>query len=280
MYLFATAIVQHICEGGGLMSYMAMYMDTIPKLLNHLLFGLGICNIFLFFAAMSGDYATNRISIHAFFISVLLCSQTACVWRILNHGRNGEDGVSAIDHFRVFTPSEFLVGVALGITIGGAILSFVLSRFFGQLSTQCDREQIWISRQTNTTLANNIILNSILRECIKYRGSILAVWFWSGMVFWFNLGAAILIAMGRNELTDFRGQYETIDPDGGNSGGVGGPQIFPRYQTDASSSNSFAGNYPSVPEVRPGVAAPRSNSWDASTATDPLSSHQHSKPSS
>ena len=85
------------------------------------------------------------------------------------------------------------MGVVLGISVGGAILAFVLSLFFGRAS-RC----IQLEVSASTYLC-------------EHKGIMVGIWFWSGLVFWLNTAISVLIAVGRDELI-YLGQsdYETI----------------------------------------------------------------------
>ena len=166
-------------------AYFARHMDSIAKLLNHLVFANAICNFFLFIASFQAALLPN-LGLDTLLISILLCFQNIVSWIVLNNGR--------LPHtFHALAPSEFMMGVVLGISVGGSILSFVLSLFFGRMS-QCIRIEV-----------------SAFEYVCEHKGLMLSIWFWAGLVFWLNAGIAVLIAVGRDELIYLRqGDYETI----------------------------------------------------------------------
>lgn len=168
-----------------LTAYFDRHMDNIPKLLSHLVFACSICNFFLFIASFQAALLPN-LGLDTLLISFLLCFQNILTWIVLNNGR--------LPHtFQSFAPSEFMVGVVLGIAVGGSILSFVLSLFYGRMQ-RCIRLEI-----------------SAVEYLCENKSLFRAIWFWAGLVFWLNTGIAVLIAVGRDELLYLRqGEYETI----------------------------------------------------------------------
>lgn len=166
-------------------AYFDRHVDNIPKLLNHLVFACAICNFFLFIASFQAAMLPN-LGIDTLLISFLLCFQNILTWIVLNNGR--------LPHtFQALAPSEFMIGVVLGIAVGGSILSFVLSLFYGRMA-RCIRLEI----------------NAVEYLC-EDKSLMRTIWFWAGLVFWLNTGIAVLIAVGRDELLYLRqGDYEAI----------------------------------------------------------------------
>lgn len=169
----------------ALTAYFDRHMDNIPKLLSHLVFACSICNFFLFIASFQAALLPN-LGLDTLLISFLLCFQNILTWIVLNNGR--------LPHtFQALAPSEFMVGVVLGISVGGSILSFVLSLFYGRMQ-RCIRLEI-----------------SAVEYICENKSLFRTIWFWAGLVFWLNTGIAVLIAVGRDELLYLRqGDYETI----------------------------------------------------------------------
>lgn len=160
-------------------------MDTVSKLINRLVFANAICNFFLFISSFQAA-GLPSLGLDTLLISFLLCFQNTVSWLVLNNGQ--------LPHtFNAMAPSEFMMGILLGIAIGGAILAFVTSLFFGRMS-RCIKIEV----------------NAYEYVC-EHRSIMLGIWFWSGLVFWINTGIAVLIAVGRDELIYLRqGDYETI----------------------------------------------------------------------
>lgn len=195
-----------------------------------------VFNVFLFFSSWNVSVLPN-FGFSTVTSSFFLCLQNGCVWAILNNRR--------ISTLSFLEPSEFMIGVALGITIGGAILSFILSTTFNNVS-KCDH-------------ADTDPLYEYV--CGGRKGSLSAVWFWSGLVFWLNFCSCLLLAIGRRELTQ-SSQYESIAGGGGmpmddyedhfrraqahrpNNPGTAFPGDMP------TPTPSFVGDYANVPEVR------------------------------
>lgn len=193
--------------------YATVHLDTAVKVLNHVLVAMVVLDTFLFVSSWGVSYVPVT-GFNTMLISFLLCAQSVCVWLIVNNNR-----ISALSFL---SPTEFMVGVALGITIGGTILSYVLCSSYRHIEA-CDHQE------TNESLVNYM--------CKEHKGS--TVWFWSGLVFWLNLCSSLLLAMGRRELTHYS-YYDNIG---------GGPSMDD-YEGHFPTPVSFAGDYASVPEIR------------------------------
>lgn len=167
-------------------AYLDRHVDSIPKLLNHLVFASAICNFFLFIASFQAALLPS-LGLDVLLISILLCFQNIFSWIVLNNAR--------LPHtFQPLAPSEFIMGVLLGIAVGGSILAFVLSLFYGRMS-KCIRLEV-----------------SAYEYVCEHKSLMMSIWFWAGLVFWLNTGISILIAIGRDELIYLRhnSEYEAI----------------------------------------------------------------------
>jgi hypothetical protein len=200
--------------------YAAIHMDTIPKVLNHALVTMAICNVFLVMASWS-------VSSLLFLAAVLLGFQNASVLLMIN---NGHLEFSP----RFLAPTDFMVGVGLGISIGGTILSFFLSLIFGRVQAFCQS----ISGEEDS--------------CGKMGGSLTGVWWWSSLVFWLEVATCLLLAAGRHEISYLaQSQYQSIDQDGPSGNQNENPyQQTRENQQQQPNGNGFAGNYNNVPDVQ------------------------------
>ena len=163
--------------------YARTNIDTLPKLLNHVLILMGICDTFI---VLNGW----RVSIIAWFTAMLLSSQTLFVFLILNHGKLQYSP-------RFLAPTDFMVGISLGISIGGTILSFFLSSTFRRAITDCSRME-------------DLMYTS---SCERQMGSVRGVWWWSSLVMWCDIATCLLIAAGRRDFSFLeQHQYQTIGP--------------------------------------------------------------------
>ena len=146
---------------------------------------IGICNMFLFTYCVSATMMPN-LGINSLLMSFLLILQNGITWSILN-------STSMPYYCNALTPSDFMVGVCLGTAVGGSILAFVLSLFYGQMS-KCVRVQ----------------LSTFSYDC-EHKGTMSGIWFWATFVFLLDMMVAVLIALGRDELTLFaQSLYEDI----------------------------------------------------------------------
>lgn len=220
-------------------SYASLHLDTIAKILNHILILMFVFNAFLFFSSWNVSFLPTSAGggINAVLVSFLLCCQNAVVWIVLNNHR--------ISAFPFFAPTEFMLGVTLGITVGAALLSFILSCAFRQLS------------KCRTTTDHSDPNFDYL--CTHAKGSASSIWFWGGLVFWLNFWSSLLLAVGRRELTTavMSTQYEAIGSDDPNNQFAQQPPLNYHNQQAASTSQqqnlsgpSFVGDYATVPEIR------------------------------
>jgi len=89
--------------------------------------------------------------------------------------------------------SNFAVGILLGTTIGMTVLMLMISTYYGQLS-KCEKvEDMTISQYM-----------------CEYKGAMLGVWFWGGLLFWMDLTLVVLLARGKDDLAIQENQYEDI----------------------------------------------------------------------
>lgn len=149
------------CCPQSVATYATFHLDSISKIINHLLILLLALNVLLFLTSWNVSLLPN-VGFSTVSAAFFLCFQTVCVWAMLNNHR-----ISALPPS--MDSSEFIIGVALGISIGGAVLSFVVSSTFGNIS-KCNHSE------------SDPVYEYV---CGGRRGSLAAVWFWSGLIFWY-----------------------------------------------------------------------------------------------
>jgi hypothetical protein len=207
-----------------------MHMDSLRKILNHLLMVMMMCNIFLFVASWNVSFLPI-MGFNTVLVAFFLCFQNIVVWLILNNNR-----ISALSFL---APTDFMVGVSLGITVGGAILSFVISSAYRHMS-RCDAVQP---------------IPVYEYVCAERKSSMAGIWFWSGLVFWLNFCSSLLLAIGRDELTQ-QNHYENIGLSMDDYEGH-----FHQHHQQEHGRNDFlgdamsgippfVGDYSTVPEIR------------------------------
>lgn len=185
--------------------------------------------MFLFFAACGVGFLSYGFT--TVLASFLLCCHATCVLLIINNNR-----ISALS---VLAPTEFMIGNALGLTIGSTILSFYIHSVFA--SVKCNQ----------SASAN------FQELCESNRGTINSVWFWSGAVCFVNFATALLIAYGRQELAQSTTMYEQV-------ANMTMEQYEQSIRNEAGSAGqahpgprpTFVGDYASVPGIREGVVSP------------------------
>lgn len=235
-------------------TYASLHLDSIRKILNHITLIMAVLNMFLFVSSWSVSFLPN-LGFSTIFLSLALCFQNAIVWIIFNNHR--------ISSFSFLAATEFMVGVALGITIGATILAFVLTSNYRHVS-RCN------ASQSDPTFEY---------MCGEKKGSLTAVWFWSGLVFWLNFCSSLLIAIGRNELasTAGGGQYEDLSMNDYEDHFRRFQQLSQEAGVVHGSINSstptptpaFVGDYTSVPEIRTDGGESSSSMASVSLGTKP-----------
>lgn len=258
----------------GFSTYVTLHLDSVGKIINHLLAIMLVCDVFLFFSSWSVSLLPN-IGINTVLVSFLLCAQTVCVWLILNNNR-----ISALSFL---APTEHMVGFALGITVGAAVLSLILSNAYRHVM-QCGKQPPGGTntvpsqstlQQNQTSTANYSKDPAYELICHDHPGAMGAVWFWSGLVFWFNFCTCLLLAVGRQELSQ-ESQYEHIGGDFTSSTVQDFEEQFRRAQAGLPAGDmlaqtptpSFAGNYATIPEIR-------TDNGNASNSSSQLGSNAH-----
>mmetsp|Transcript_22151 Transcript_22151/g.33483 ORF Transcript_22151/g.33483 Transcript_22151/m.33483 type:complete len:249 (+) Transcript_22151:85-831(+) len=157
--------------------------ETLPKTINSVLVAMGFCNICLVISVLHASMIPN-LGISPSFLSFLLCVQNALTWFALNSHR--------ISHLPTLSPDLFMIGCLLGISVGGSIVSFILSRFYGRMS-KCVR----------------IEMSNISYTC-NHEGAMTGLWFWSGLVFWFNAFLSVLLVRARDLASFHQQEYENL----------------------------------------------------------------------
>lgn len=129
-------------------------------------------------------------------------------------------------------PTEFMIGNALGLTIGATILSFYVHSVFANLPC-------------NETAGSD----AFRAVCEEKRGALGGVWFWSGTVCFLNFVTALLIAYGRHELAPSTAMYEQVS-------NMTMEQYEAQIRNQSTPRQPFVGDYSSVPEIRDGTLQP------------------------
>lgn len=259
--------MQHDCLSlcpPSFMQYAARNLDSIGKIINHVLAMIMVCNVLLFLAASTVSLLP-QVGVNVLFVAILLMAQTAYVTLVLNP--------HIAPSVRFLSPTPLTIGIALGTTIGAIALTMVISGAYRRVSSSCTggmtglgpailnnattspqdhKTTVKPSSRTSTTHAKSTTFGDPLTEyyCDHHKGALTAVWFWSGLLLWFNFCSCLLLAVGSEELSfDSRNQYQDI----------GAPMppsaISDQQHSIASSSNSysgqsFVGDYSNIPEIR------------------------------
>jgi hypothetical protein len=199
-------------------TYIESNLDTAPKVVNHVLMLLIMCNTFLVFS-------TIGISIMTFFAASLLICQTTLVVMVMNHATIGFAP-------RALAPTDFMVGLCLGLCIGGVILSFFTSVAYRRFYQLCKYAEQFYSEEDHAHVCGNLT-NKLWWN-----------WLWCSLVFWLDLFTAFLIAAGRNELSyDQHQQYQSIEgQQSSEQYGSGGES----FQQSSFQQNPLPGEFPST----------------------------------
>ena len=184
-----------------------------------------VFDVFLFFASCGVGFLS--FSFGTVIASFLLCLHAVCVLLILNNNR-----ISALSFL---APTEFMIGNALGMTVGSTILSYYIHTVFANLSCEIS------TRNTDYQAF-----------CEKNMASLSGLWFWSGAVCFLNFVTALLIAYGRHELAPSTAMYEQVS-------NMTMEQYEAQIRNEAVGAGprpTFVGDYASVPEIRGGTISP------------------------
>lgn len=259
----------------ALSTYATLHMDTIGKILNHAVAVALLCDMCLFFSSFSVAYLDHHLGFNTVVCSFLLCACSVVNLLIVNNSR-----ISALS---ILAPTEFMIGVAMGLSIGAAVLATLLSSTY-QTGTVCDSTTSTTTtsggRQGgNYSISNNANYDPILANtCMNHKSSLTAIWFWAGLVAWWNVVIAMLLATGRHELSARYSQYpysyETIGggPSDGTTTNNGTTVPPPNFDFEESfrrqqqqilgvqqaaavrdrAAALFVGDYATVPEVTHG----------------------------
>jgi hypothetical protein len=222
-------------------TYIVMHLDSIGKILNHMLWALVVLDTFLFFASFGVGGFLDHMGFSTVMVAFFLCLQPTCVLLIVNNNR--------LSSLSMLAPTDYMVGVAFGITVGATILSYFLHTVYAGVN------------------CSNPMVTTYTDLCLTHRGTLNGVWFWSGLVCFGNAVCAVLIAYGRHELaqnsTSHASAYESV--------GENTPMSMAAYEQlvrnqDAAAAQAqfappaarpaFVGDYSSVPEIRDGIVSP------------------------
>ena len=261
-------------------TYAALHLDSIGKIVNHFLFLTVLVDVFLFLCSFSVSYLPNHMGPNTVLCSFLLAAVPITNLLIVNNSR-----ISALS---VLAPTEFMVGIATGMTIGAAVLSFILSSSYKTVRHCGDIDSSEQQHHHNSTAQ---AFDPTFVEACQNTTTMTGIYFWAGLSAWLNVVTAMLLVTGHYELSEHYQRYETIGGGGGGypngtttmGGGVGVPQhhhdfeeTFRRQQQEIlgvsqaaalqnRAASMFVGDYSSIPEVR---------DPNSSMSTVTLQSHQ------
>jgi hypothetical protein len=260
-------------------NYAALHLDTIPKLINHLLVLVGVSNVTLFMKSWNVTILPG-MGLQTPLVATLLCCQNVCVWMILNDTA----ATMATTRLVAWRPTEFMIGNCLGITIGAAFLAMVLSNYFHNLG-RCNN---------NVSMVGASIMEYVC-ENPRERARVASVAFWSGLVFWLEFCLSLLIALGRQDLVRFSNtqSYENLstqddDPEEhfrqyteqqqrqqqqqqNQTGTITANGILGTFA--GSLATSFGSDYSTVPDIRNAEHASIGSSGHSNTIHHPLGSN-------
>lgn len=155
----------------GIKSYASLHLDTIPKLLNHILIMMFFSNFALFMMCLknkshahtSGNGSAVQVAnaddgtitmsglpadmslgfLNTLSSSMLLLVQNVIVYIAINDLGNVLFGSSRsnnnINLHSMLSPNEYMIGVCLGITIGGCILAYTITHYYHQVNAFCNQ---------------------------------------------------------------------------------------------------------------------------------------------
>jgi len=161
-------------------------METIPKAVNHLLFLMAFINAMLFFGACAVYHLPN-MGFNTLIVTILSVLHNGALWEVLNNGR-------IFPHESYIGNSQFTIGVMLGLTVGMALLLFVVSIYFGQLSN-CDSSDM---------------TDELIQYACDSKVGMWSVWFFASIGFMIDCALVALLGVGKEELVAEQHQYDDI----------------------------------------------------------------------
>jgi hypothetical protein len=258
--------------------YASSHLDTLPKILNHVLYFAVFSQVCLLFAAFSASRYLDKQLMGGF--SPVLCTCFLLAVTILVYVINNHHWFSSNGCINLLEPTEFTIGLAAGITIGTLVVAILMAQTFQTGGVLCDSETHAAGgggdrgdrggTTRNSTLPINnggsngintaaLIDPELYDACANHRINMSSISFWSGLCAWLSAVIAILLTVGKNDILMAR-HYERI----AESSNIDSfEEIYRRQQREilgvqqASALQSraaamFVGDYSSVPEVTQG----------------------------
>jgi hypothetical protein len=271
---------------GLFQGYASSHLDTLPKILNHVLYFAVFSQVCLLFAAFSASRYLDKELMGGF--SPVLCTCFLLAVTILVYVINNHHWFSSNACINLLEPTEFTIGLAAGLTIGTLVVAILMAQTFQTGGVLCDNETHaaagggggdrggttrnhagTMATTSNSTVPNNggsngintaALIDPVLYDaCANHRINMSSISFWSGLCAWLSAVIAILLTVGKNDILMAR-HYERI----AESNNIDSfEEIYRRQQREilgvqqASALQSraaamFVGDYSSVPEVTQG----------------------------
>ena len=196
-------------------TYVTLHLDTTHKILNHILYLTVICDVMLLLSSFSISYF-NNIGYNTVLCTFMLCTITIITLLIINNNH-----ISALS---ILAPTQYMIGVATGITISAIILSFLIFTTYKSTIQICTTVmKLWSSsssdhNNTSTDSDPHHYYNDdpvLLDACKNHSSTMSSIRFWSSLIGWCNVMTTALLVVGRDELsahtTAAAAQY-TYDP--------------------------------------------------------------------
>ena len=239
-------------------TYAALHLDSIGKILNHVLFLTVAADVLLFLSSFGVSYLPNHLGFSTVLCSFLLAAVSVTVLLIVNNSR-----ISALS---VLAPTEFMIGAATGACFMASILAMLLSSTYRTVTHCQDLQQPADSGAHNNSSSAATPQNfdpDFVTACTN-SGSMTGIWFWAGLSAWLNAIATMLLATGRHRLSEHYQHYEAV---GGDLDGVPRQhhhdfeETYRRTQAEilgagqaaavqSRAASMFVGDYATIPEVR------------------------------
>jgi hypothetical protein len=277
-------------------TYITLHLDTISKILNHCIGLSFLGHVVLFLSSFSISYYDdshqNHIGLHTVLCTFILCTISIVNLLIINNNR-----ISALS---IFAPTEYMIGVATGLTMAAVLITLLLSSTYRSARKLCHRV---IQQQDTFSHANKTYTTSndgyhfdndpvLIDTCVHHQSTIVSLWFWSGLLIWFNIMIVVLFIMGRQELSAHTTKHQNynyepvVSSSTGHDGDVTSlpsdtlvapvahidfEEQFRRQQQEilgaqnlqamrdrmaATTTQLFTGDYSTIPEVTPGASPP------------------------
>ena len=263
----------------GFATYAHLHLDSMTKVISHIVGLALICEVLLMFATFSVSFIDHRLGFSPSFCTFLLGIVSLIIIFVLNNQR--------MSILPSLSPTEHMIGVVTGLSIGAAFFAWLISSTYASpvcVEAAATPSHTRFLQHTNTTTTNSSTSTTtpspvptnindmtsmvdpvVVAACADHQSTAYAIWFWAGLAAWLHAITAIMLWVGRVELATNSPVYESM---GGSAAATPPPpmdfeeafrrqqqQILGESQAAAiqhRAASMFVGDYSTIPEVTQG----------------------------